>query len=141
MHDGLIQQTRGGKRVAVLWVDPAMGDGHFTLPFVQGDSELKARLAYAIREAREQAGLSRPELAERVGVNRGAVYTWEKGMSVPSLLNLGPLCDALGVDPDLFAHPPAIPDSPVRRYMLEPVDMNHHGEKTKTPRRSGAGER
>lgn len=99
-----------------MWIDPGMTPGRFTLPFVQGDADLKARLAYAIRAAREDAGLSRPELAAAVGVNRGAVYTWEKGSSVPSLLNLGPLCDALGVDPDLFAHPPVIPESVVARY-------------------------
>lgn len=100
----------------MLWIDPGMEAGHFTLPFVHADANLKARLAYAIRAAREEAGLSRPELATAVGVNRGAVYTWEKGASVPSLLNLGPLCDALNVDPDLFAHPPPIPESVVARY-------------------------
>jgi len=93
-----------------------MTTGRFTLPFMQGDADLKARLAHAIYAARKDAGLTRPQLAERVGVNRGAVYTWEKGRSVPSLLNLGPLCDALGVDPSLFAYPPPIPESPVARY-------------------------
>jgi len=85
------------------------------------DADLKARLAYAIRAAREQAGLSRPELADLVGVNRGAVYTWEKGSSVPSMLNLGALADALGVSADLFAHPPAVPENPVALYLLRAV--------------------
>jgi DNA-binding XRE family transcriptional regulator len=134
MHGWVTSHTGAVEQVGVPWVDPATEGAHFTLPFVQGDADLKARLAYAIREAREQAGLSRPELAARVGVNRGAVYTWEKGTSVPSLLNLGPLCDALGVDPDLFAHPPAIPDSPVRRYRLAPLEMNHVRDKDTAPR-------
>lgn len=61
---------------------------------------------------------SRPELATLVGVGRGAVGAWEKGVSVPSLLNLGALCDALQVDADLFAHPPVVPESPVAKYRL-----------------------
>jgi DNA-binding XRE family transcriptional regulator len=115
-----MHHPRAVPSVAVMWIDPEAELGRFTLPFVQStDADLKARLAYAIRAAREEAGLSRPELAGLVGVNRGAVYTWERGLSVPSLLNLGPLCDALRVNPDLFAHPPEIPDSPIRRYMLD----------------------
>lgn len=83
------------------------------------DIERKARIAAAIRAAREARGLTRPELAALVGVGRGAVSDWENGETLPSLLNLGPLCDALQVDADLFAHPPEIPESPVRRYMLD----------------------
>ncbi len=83
------------------------------------DIERKRRIAYAIRSAREERGLSRPELAQLVGVGRGAVSDWENAATLPGVLNLGPLCDALSVDADLFAHPPEIPDSPVRRYMLD----------------------
>jgi transcriptional regulator with XRE-family HTH domain len=82
------------------------------------DSERKARIAYAIRSAREARSLSRPQLAGLVGVSRGAVNDWENGSSLPSLLNLGPLCDALQVEADLFAHPPEIPESPVERYLI-----------------------
>ena len=104
---------------AVLWFDPRTEGGAFTVPIVQRDADIKARLAFAIRSAREQVGLSRPQLGAMVGVGRGAVLAWEKGDSVPSLLNLGALCDALQVDADLFAHPPEIPENPVARYRLE----------------------
>lgn len=90
-----------------------------TLGLSMTDIERKARIAYAIRAARDARGLSRPELARRVGVGRGAVSDWENGETLPSLLNLGPLCDALRVDADLFAHPPEIPESPVSRYLVE----------------------
>lgn len=83
------------------------------------DIERKRRIAYAIRTVREERRLSRPELAALVGVGRGAVNDWENAETLPSLLNLGPLCDALGVDADLFAHPPEIPASTVRRFLLE----------------------
>lgn len=90
-----------------------------TLGLPMTDIERKQRIAYAIRSAREERGLSRPDLAALVGVGRGAVSDWENGESLPSLLNLGPLCDALGVHADLFAHPPEIPVSPVRQYLRE----------------------
>lgn len=90
-----------------------------TLGWPMTDIERKRRIAYAIRSAREERGLSRPQLAERVGVGRSAVSDWENAETLPSLLNLGPLCDALEVSADLFAHPPEIPVSPVREYLLE----------------------
>lgn len=83
------------------------------------DIDRKSRIAYAIRMAREARRLTRPQLAERVGVGRGAVADWEKGETLPSLLNLGPLCDALGVSADLFAHPPEIPVNPINEYLME----------------------
>jgi transcriptional regulator with XRE-family HTH domain len=83
------------------------------------DIERKQRISHFIQAARKLRGLSRPELAELVGVGRGAVSDWENGETLPSLLNLGPLCDALQVNADLFAHPPPIPESPVNAYLLE----------------------
>jgi len=94
-----------------------------TLGLAMTDIERKHRIAYAIRSAREARGFSRPQLAALVGVSRGAVSDWENAETLPGLLNLGPLCDALGVDPDLFAHPPEIPVSPVRQYLREVAEQ------------------
>jgi transcriptional regulator with XRE-family HTH domain len=94
-----------------------------TLGLPMSDIERKQRIAYAIRSAREERRLTRPQLADAVGVGRGAVSDWENGETLPSLLNLGPLCDALSVDADLFAHPPEIPVSPVRRYLREVAEQ------------------
>jgi len=91
------------------------------VPFVQDDAELKQRLAHAIKAAREEAGLTRPQLAKGVGVSRNAVLAWEKGASVPSMLNLGGLADTLGVSADLFAHPPPVPESSIARWRLQVV--------------------
>lgn len=90
-----------------------------TLGLPMTDIERKQRIAHAIRAARETRGLTRPQLADLVGVGRGAVSDWENSETLPSLLNLGPLCDALQVDPDLFAHPPEIPESPITRFLLD----------------------
>lgn len=80
--------------------------------------ERKRRLGYAIRRAREKRELTPPQLAERVGVGRGTINDWESGVSVPSMLYLGPLCAALQVDARLFADLPEEPPSPVDDYLL-----------------------
>jgi transcriptional regulator with XRE-family HTH domain len=89
-----------------------------TLVSVLSEEERKARLAYAIRTARERRGMTPPQLAARIGRGRGTVNSWESGESVPSLLDLGPLCAALQVDPRLFADLPPIPPSPVDEYLV-----------------------
>jgi DNA-binding XRE family transcriptional regulator len=102
--------------------------GGFTLWLSMTDIERKRRIAYAIRSAREARHLTRHQLADLVGVGRSAVNDWENGETLPGLSSLGPLCDALGVDPDLFAHPPDIPVSPVHRYLRDsPKDSEAAG--------------
>jgi transcriptional regulator with XRE-family HTH domain len=43
----------------------------------------RARFSRALREARESAGLSQRQLAERVGRSHGNVGEWERGESAP----------------------------------------------------------
>lgn len=90
-----------------------------SLRVVISDPDRKVRLAYAIRRAREQRGMTPPQLAAAVGRGRGTINDWESGKSAPSLLDLGPLCSALGVDPRLFADLPEEPPSPVDEYLVE----------------------
>src|SRR5690606_26683664 len=79
------------------------------LGVVLDDPTRRSRLAYAIRSARDKRGMTPPQLADRLHVARGTVNKWESGEQVPNLLMLGPLCDALGVDANLFAVLPPIP--------------------------------
>lgn len=88
---------------------------HAALHFVFVDD--KERLGYWIEQAREQRGLSRQQLAEAMGVAYTTVYMWEAGKKAPSLLSLGPLCEALGVEASLFAELPDVPLSPVQQYL------------------------
>lgn len=111
----MVTRTEGTNASRVEWGQPGLF-GRYTVPIVPRDVDLKARISYAIRVAREDRRLSRRELAEEVGVGPSAVGDWENGVSVPSLLHLGALADALNVDADLFAHPPPIPESPVARW-------------------------
>jgi transcriptional regulator with XRE-family HTH domain len=82
------------------------------------EEERKRRIAYVIESTRRHRDISPPELARRVGRSRGTINDWEAGRSTPSLVDLGPLCVALGVKPDAFADLPAIPDDPLVAYLL-----------------------
>ena len=48
-----------------------------------GKAEAKA-MAKTLREAREKAGLSKPELAEKIGVGQASIYAWENGTYRPT---------------------------------------------------------
>ena len=51
-----------------------------------------------IKAAREGAGLTQEDLAERMEVSRQAVSKWEADLSRPSSENLLRLCKLLGLD-------------------------------------------
>jgi transcriptional regulator with XRE-family HTH domain len=54
-------------------------------------------LGQIVREAREKAGLSQEELAQRVGLTQGALSFIERGVVEPRLSILLRLFDALGL--------------------------------------------
>lgn len=56
-----------------------------------------------IEESRKTKGLSLQAVADHVGVARQAVWTWEKGKSVPMVEHLAKLLDVLGPPPKLKA--------------------------------------
>jgi len=74
-----------------------------TLGLVLSEEERKERLAYWISDTMRRRRLTPPKVAARIGVSRSAVTAWASGRSVPSMIYLGPLADALDVDPSLFA--------------------------------------
>jgi len=57
-----------------------------------------------IRKARTNAGLDQAELAEKVGVSRQAVGSWERGRTVPSLPQSRSLAETLAVSLDWLAY-------------------------------------
>lgn len=83
------------------------------------EEERRARLAYWIRDMRFQRGLTPPKLAELIGTSRSTVNKWESGEQVPSMIWLGPLAQALRVDPRLFADLPPIPPSAAADYLVD----------------------
>ena len=53
-----------------------------------------------LRRRREELGISRAELAEKLGVSRSAIGNYETGVSAPKEEVLLQLFDALQVDPN-----------------------------------------
>ena len=53
-----------------------------------------------IKERREQLSLTQTELAEMIGVTKGAIGNYESGVSKPRESILVQLCEALKVDPN-----------------------------------------
>lgn len=103
------------------------------------DSERRSRLAYAIRSARDRRGLTPPQLADRLHVARGTVNKWESGEQIPNLLMLGPLCDALGVDANLFAVLPPIPAWEGDSYLMDAGTAPGLAEEIEAARRDVPG--
>lgn len=83
------------------------------------EQERKERIAYVIRTTLARRGMKAPELGRRVGRGRGTILDWAAGRSTPSLVDLGPLCIALGLDPTVFAELPPIPADPLASYLRE----------------------
>src|SRR5687767_5853977 len=57
-------------------------------------------LAEYIAHARERRGLTQPQLADQVGVDRQQVYKWEKRRALPARRNIPALASALDVPAD-----------------------------------------
>lgn len=51
-----------------------------------------------LRALRKRAGMTQPELAEKLGVSRSAVSMYERGMREPNFSTLEALSDIFGVD-------------------------------------------
>lgn len=64
--------------------------------------------AATLRRTREAAGLSRPQLAERVGVNVTLIKSWETKGVCPTVSNLTRVAKALGLKVDDLYKPDAI---------------------------------
>ncbi len=60
---------------------------------------------YALRDARERAGLSRAELAELVGVTASSVKAWETGTRTPRSGTQLQLARTLGLEFEDLEHP------------------------------------
>ena len=68
---------------------------------------MKQNISETIRRLRKANCLSQRELAERLGVSFQAVSKWERGLNLPDLLLIPPLCQILGVSADeLLDMPP-----------------------------------
>jgi transcriptional regulator with XRE-family HTH domain len=69
-----------------------------------------------IRNARQQAGLTQQELAERAGMSQPAIAKLERGATNPTLATLSRCAAAAGFDFRVELVPRAAPDAVVERY-------------------------
>jgi transcriptional regulator with XRE-family HTH domain len=67
-----------------------------------------------LRELREAAGLTQPQLAERTGISTRQVSRLETGAQVATWPTVLALARALGVSCTAFIKPPARPPAPQR---------------------------
>ena len=58
---------------------------------------LVTRFPAALRELRQEKGLSQEELADKAGLHRTYISQIERGLKSPSLRSLDQIADALGV--------------------------------------------
>lgn len=96
-----------------------------------------AALARRLRIAREHAGLTQQEFADRVGYSRRQVLSWENGTNLPPVWALAAVRQAFDIDPEwVLLGPGWVPlqhvpiASPDRRSRL-------HGEVRKLAKRAG----
>jgi transcriptional regulator with XRE-family HTH domain len=60
-----------------------------------------------LKELREQAGLTQPQLAERANLSKAGIADLEQGRREPSWSTVQALCAALGVSCEAFNQEPA----------------------------------
>ena len=63
---------------------------------------MEKTISQKIIELRKAAGLTQEQLGEKLGISGQAVSKWERDESMPDILILPDLCDALGTTPNLL---------------------------------------
>ena len=53
-----------------------------------------------IRKAREEAGITQVQLAEKLSVQQMVISRWENGNRTPNAITFGKICAALGASAD-----------------------------------------
>ncbi len=83
-------------------------------------TEAAPGLGAAIRRQRKAAGLSQPQLAEKLGMSVQAVSQFERGVTVPGVYTLAELAAALGVTYGvLFDEPLALAEHAIAQVRAE----------------------
>ncbi len=78
--------------------------------------------AARIRSARQRAGLSQSQLADRLSVSRQAVTKWENGGGLPDVENLKAMARLFDVSVDYLLVDTS-PDSPTATTLRQPIDL------------------
>jgi transcriptional regulator with XRE-family HTH domain len=78
-----------------------------------------ADISANIRKLRVQRGMNQAALAEKLGVTRQTVSSWERGASFPDIQTVGRLSETFGVRVDELLYPQ--PAERKRRALAEPI--------------------
>ena len=85
-----------------------------------------------LRFLRNHSGLTLEQVAERIGVTRQAVAKWEKGESLPDILNCEALADLFDVTlEDLVRHDAeaeGVPFPPRNKHLFGLVTIGERGQ-------------
>lgn len=78
---------------------------HVVRPAVSGDAQRRDPVKRTfsgdlLKVARENRGLTQPDLAEQTGIPLSTIRNWEQGRSVPSVERLARVTIALGIRAD-----------------------------------------
>lgn len=90
-----------------------------SLVAVNSDAEAQRRFAYALRAAMGRKGWKTPDLARAISRDSSTVSRWVDEKSVPNLLMVKTLADALDVRPEFLFDPPPVPDYPLAEYLVD----------------------
>ncbi|HAX51516.1 helix-turn-helix domain-containing protein [Muricomes intestini] len=92
----------------------------------------KKNIAENLRYLRNKSCLSQEEVAERVGVTRQAVAKWERGDSLPDIINCEELAGLFEVSlNDLVRHDSeeeGVPIGPKNKYIFGTVTIGERGQ-------------
>jgi uncharacterized protein len=92
--------------------------------------------AGAIRAAREQAGLSKRELARRAHTSPAAIVAYESGAREPSLPTLSRILTATGARAELVVRATTLPDpATLGRKLAEVLEFAEHFPHRRRPDR------
>lgn len=86
--------------------------------------------ADTIRSLRLEAGLTQPQLAERLGVTKNAISNWEAGTTRPDIETIPVLCDALQVTADeLLGHDTQVMNLSEQRFLRKFRRLSQYDQK------------
>lgn len=99
---------------------------------VKNMNNTKSNIAANLRYLRNLSRLSQEEVAEHIGVSRQAVAKWEKGDSLPDILNCEALAELYNVSlNDLVRHDPeheGMPIPPKNKHIFGTVTLGERGQ-------------
>lgn len=92
----------------------------------------RSNIAANLRFLRQRSGMTQEEVAERIGVSRQAVAKWERGDSLPDILNCDALAELFDVSlNDLVRHDPEVeglPIPPRNKHIFGVVTLGERGQ-------------